>query len=745
MECEIWQEQLWPDELYGRLKLNPEKCSIRLLHILAGKEDEAIRCKLFRTTLFDSPPYEALSYTWGASMERRTILINDVEILITVNLELAIRHLRRRQGRRTIWIDALCINQHDLAERSAQVQEMGNIYSSAERVLVWLGTSLHEHSDAADEIWEGARKGWRGCSSDASPPEKAEEHATITRGAVNELLGHPWWGRVWVVQEIARARRDPHIIVGSDKYISWANLATTARIYDGGCPLTNFTNLERLVSIRDRTRTPPRLREVDVGEPAVDTTRQQLSQDLSYLLDATHDFQSSDPRDKIFALWTLVRGTHGERLKADYHKSIAEVYTAVTCEIIEGLRNVEIIERRWSAPGKDLSSWVPDFSLKSLRPFPVPVEALDSITRLHGHTMKHSHYVTAEDVQQHPSLHVAGVKVGYVTKVLTVVEFAGMDARRRKAAREKVNRQDEVAQEAQELEKLQRRQAMVGDNVLTARLQDLSKMRHEDDQATHNEATALATLESDQEPFIPLIMSFASWLASTNSKRVPVRVEAAASKDTSDALDELDECDKYLRANTITQAWSAITRFCNSELYERMDRHDRALIDSFESGMKDRAMDRLIGEERNWKHSLNDSTEGRDLQMWAHTRLKRMKRWLQGEELDRKSIESIQDRIDEFEREKQRRKTHEKVPNRPTLVLFTTFSGALGFGSEHLQVNDKLVILQDMQSVCVLRPRSGEGSSGYTHYGSVFLHGTVPGAPLEDRLKEAAIETFKLV
>jgi hypothetical protein len=38
-----------------------------------------------------------------------------------------------------LWIDALCINQADFEERSSQVLLMGNIYSSASEVLIWLG------------------------------------------------------------------------------------------------------------------------------------------------------------------------------------------------------------------------------------------------------------------------------------------------------------------------------------------------------------------------------------------------------------------------------------------------------------------------------------------------------------------------------------------------------------------------------------------------------------------------------
>jgi hypothetical protein len=38
-----------------------------------------------------------------------------------------------------MWIDAVCINQQNLAERADQVKKMKNIYQMASKVTVWLG------------------------------------------------------------------------------------------------------------------------------------------------------------------------------------------------------------------------------------------------------------------------------------------------------------------------------------------------------------------------------------------------------------------------------------------------------------------------------------------------------------------------------------------------------------------------------------------------------------------------------
>lgn len=91
------------------------------------------------------PKYEALSYTWGSSDNPQTVHVDDslshqpTTLLIGQNLACAIRHLRYSDRPRTLWVDAICINQDDIQERGNQVACMGHIYSLASRVIAWLG------------------------------------------------------------------------------------------------------------------------------------------------------------------------------------------------------------------------------------------------------------------------------------------------------------------------------------------------------------------------------------------------------------------------------------------------------------------------------------------------------------------------------------------------------------------------------------------------------------------------------
>jgi Heterokaryon incompatibility protein (HET) len=63
---------------------------------------------------------------------------------------LVLRRLWKRKDARIIWIDALCINQADLVEKSHQVNFMGKIYEHTTQVLIWIGDYSSAPSTAPD-------------------------------------------------------------------------------------------------------------------------------------------------------------------------------------------------------------------------------------------------------------------------------------------------------------------------------------------------------------------------------------------------------------------------------------------------------------------------------------------------------------------------------------------------------------------------------------------------------------------
>ncbi|KAK0624310.1 heterokaryon incompatibility protein-domain-containing protein, partial [Immersiella caudata] len=119
---------------------------IRLLTLLPNPDDSApIEVELRASQLEHvEDEYIALSYAWGDPNNTAPITINGHGHHVTVNLQSALRHLRLPSEMVTLWVDAVCINQDDDAEKSSQVQQMGRIYRSAELVIAWLGEAADD-------------------------------------------------------------------------------------------------------------------------------------------------------------------------------------------------------------------------------------------------------------------------------------------------------------------------------------------------------------------------------------------------------------------------------------------------------------------------------------------------------------------------------------------------------------------------------------------------------------------------
>jgi hypothetical protein len=127
----------------------PEGRNIRVLHLYPGSGDEPLNFELIPLSLEEAKclQYEALSYVWGEKEPPFFIECENELIKITKNCHEALQHLRLPHEPRTLWIDAICIDQSSITERSHQVGLMGEIYRNAEVVIGWLGPAT-EHTVA---------------------------------------------------------------------------------------------------------------------------------------------------------------------------------------------------------------------------------------------------------------------------------------------------------------------------------------------------------------------------------------------------------------------------------------------------------------------------------------------------------------------------------------------------------------------------------------------------------------------
>jgi hypothetical protein len=128
------------------------------------------------------PGYRCLSYTWGEPCEGRDILLNGCTFRVRDNLFEFLDTARRLLPMEFLWIDAICIDQNNLAERGHQVERMGRIYDCATEVLIWLGIFK-----SLEHIANYLRR-----------RRSVSKFAYSARKELLHVMKHPYWKRAWV-------------------------------------------------------------------------------------------------------------------------------------------------------------------------------------------------------------------------------------------------------------------------------------------------------------------------------------------------------------------------------------------------------------------------------------------------------------------------------------------------------------------------------------------------------------------
>ncbi|OCK74628.1 heterokaryon incompatibility, partial [Lepidopterella palustris CBS 459.81] len=176
----------------------------RLLRVLPSTDSGSeIKCELFHSTIRRHKlSYVALSYAWGDPADTVMIKVNSKPLLITRNLASALRTVRSLQIR-TIWADAICIDQQNTLERNNQVGRMSEIYSCASYVLAYTGESI-ENCDEAFALLRKDRPSTRNTADYAQDiADRAKDEKTTPLWVALKLLySRPWFRRCWVTQEV---------------------------------------------------------------------------------------------------------------------------------------------------------------------------------------------------------------------------------------------------------------------------------------------------------------------------------------------------------------------------------------------------------------------------------------------------------------------------------------------------------------------------------------------------------------
>jgi hypothetical protein len=209
--------------------LDASKKEVRLILIEPSNDwDCHISCTISRHCLHSAPPFQALSYVWGDSHDTVPITVDSYVVAATTNLVAFLRELRHRSYKRlyqrslpdahhgtlgALWVDAICINQSNVAERNDQVLLMEQIYSQAEMTLAWLGES-REASSLALTFLQNLGMVLAATPESSSPvrwydlpqlcfaKDMCREHFNTVWFSVQRLLDRDYWSRAWTFQEM---------------------------------------------------------------------------------------------------------------------------------------------------------------------------------------------------------------------------------------------------------------------------------------------------------------------------------------------------------------------------------------------------------------------------------------------------------------------------------------------------------------------------------------------------------------
>lgn len=289
--------------------------------------------------------FVAVSSLWGdesPSMER-AIIVNNRRVRVRENLEAALKVVRDsievKSGFK-LRVDALCISQDDLQERSHQVSVMRDIYARSCVALAWIGLNRDESDLAADlvndwidlELLDNVNLAY-------SPKNLGWAPETIAK-AVKAILAvcySPYWRRVWIIQDIVLGGTSTTVLCRQKRF-KWIRL--------GGC--LHAIRMLRMRSQHTRLAgdhivemlSDDDFKELGVLTPLLNISTGRYRSDGGLLdprimIGLSPNASSMDPRDKIYGFLGLL-GLHiPSCITPKYDVPVSEVYADFAKAVIK--------------------------------------------------------------------------------------------------------------------------------------------------------------------------------------------------------------------------------------------------------------------------------------------------------------------------------------------------------------------------------------------------------------------------
>jgi hypothetical protein len=207
------------------------------------------------------------------------------------------------------------------------------------------------------------------------------------------LFAHPWFRRVWILQEIGMSNTLKIIVYYKGNEMTWDKLSIVAGWFGQYFPGQEFTFFQFPPSVRQHEMIVTTWTAAAVSDTssfscldrygALASTFNEwlytrfflwLEPRLTEVLQDSRFCLATDPRDKVYSLLSLLcSGTAQAEfawlLDVDYTLPVAEVYRRAARYSIETERSLEIFCYKDAAPKvPNLPSWVPDWTAQRLFP-----------------------------------------------------------------------------------------------------------------------------------------------------------------------------------------------------------------------------------------------------------------------------------------------------------------------------------------------------------------------------------------
>ncbi|RYP33988.1 hypothetical protein DL767_004509 [Monosporascus sp. MG133] len=261
---------------------------------------------------------------------------------------------------RSLWADAVCINQQDDAEKTKQVASMADIYRQASSVLVWLG-NYPKQAEALKELGQISRRKefWHG---DLDHPNEGLRDEILDRLLL--LTDLPWFSRRWIIQEVV-LNPEPTLFCAAEE-LHWLRLVAIF----GNLGVQRAKKVQSLETMLD-------LWKARILSP---DAHNKTKFALVNLMCVFEDSECVEPKDKLYALIGLCADHDLLRDKLDYSMPTECIYTWFAAAVF-GKRDGRLAQRMWQARFARITDqeddasrvpwwvpwWVPDWRLPKLR------------------------------------------------------------------------------------------------------------------------------------------------------------------------------------------------------------------------------------------------------------------------------------------------------------------------------------------------------------------------------------------